>query len=259
MPSPGPASAEFLDVSHSRATSCPPRVFLKPRVNCLPSVEQAFRGRDTDPTCTWVIDYLMRNLPPWEDAQLGKGHRRGSHGQRRGSGDSGNGSAGEGGDDGGADGPSGSGGGNKRQRKLPRTKHLRDDSSASERRSLRSGKALPSRRVMALPCGCTTSEHSDCRECPAGMPPPRELDYEGDLPSGGFLLGWSHYNSPVFATRCESGSGLCCGAEVARTNVILRTPMDTLQTGCSVCRRPGRMHMLSMSISVQIDAANSTS
>ena len=170
----------------------------------MSSAAQAFYGQDTDPSCTWLLDYL-RTLPPWvgvyppaRQRPLGTARRRGLGGAS----DDGEDGDSEDSDGDVAEGLSDSGGGVKRRRHALPAEDSRGSGSASQGRQLRSGKILPVRRVMPLPCASTDRGHSSCRGHPAKMPPPRELDYDSEL-SGGVALGFSHYNSPVYATRCD--------------------------------------------------------
>ena len=159
---------------------------------------QAFSGLDTDPTCAWLIDYLVR-MPPWEGVYSGQKRQRGSHGA---SADRDNGSgSGSDEDDDRERGP-------KRQRRLQRKETLQGNSTALGRCWSRFGSGPPSsRRVMALPYGGSTTGNGDCVGLLADMPAPRELDYDTEL-SKGFAIGLSHYNSHVFATRCGISSML---------------------------------------------------
>ena len=146
------------------------------------------------------------NLQPWEGPHPDEEQREQRRGLQHVSGGA-SGSAGGSspcGRDGGSDRQGGSSHDGKHQRGRPSTEGTQEGSSASEERSLRSGTVLPSRRVLALPLGCII-EPITCSERLPGMPPPQTLDYDSDLPSGGFVIGLSHYNSPVYATRCELG------------------------------------------------------
>jgi hypothetical protein len=177
----------------------PIRMAVQSRHSMCHVLAQAFDGRRTDPSCSWVLDYLVRTLPPWRGAYPARRQRQlgAAQGQATGGGDDGQ----DGGDDG-VDGPTGGRRSAKRRRGAPPDEDPRDDDSASHERRLRSGTILPSRRVMALPDGCIDNGRSSCCGLPGGMPP-RELDYGSEL-SGGFVLGMSHFQSPVCATRCDS-------------------------------------------------------
>ena len=136
-------------------------------------------------------------MPPWEGAYSLRKQQRVFDGT---TGDTGQGSS--------SNGHTDSASSAKRQRRLQRTEGMPEGSSASERHLLRPGTVQPGQRIAALPPGYTIGGPGDCFGRLAGMPPPQELDYETEL-SDGFAIGFSHYNSHVFATRC---GGCNCSA-----------------------------------------------
>lgn len=131
-------------------------------------------------------------MPPWEGSYSVHEQQRGSDGfgsdTKKGSGSNGH-----------TDSASPA----KRRRLRQRTEDLLEGRSPSEGHELGSGTVSPARRVAAVP-NYTLGGRGDSFGRRAGMPPPRELDYETQL-SDGFAVGLSHSNSHVFATRCDSG------------------------------------------------------
>ena len=161
---------------------------------------QPFPGEATDPSPSWVLDFLVRTLPPWRGVYPSASHRPlGKRRHRESGGDRGDA---EGSDSDGSGGPAAHTRRAKRQRGAPPALGSDGGGLASHRREHRPGTLRPRQRVMALPSGCFDSGHGSCPGRSAGMPSPRELDYDTEL-TAGFCLGVSHYRSPVWATGCE--------------------------------------------------------
>jgi hypothetical protein len=198
---------------------------------------QAIKCSDTDPSPSWVLDYLMRQLHPWESIYRGKEKLPEGWGQRRSSdGDGGDHADGGSGGDRGADRHFSSKSGGKCQQGSAGSVA---GSLASERYWMRSSNISPSRRVMALPYELTATGQGGCNGRLAGIPAPRYLDYDTEL-SGGFAVGLSHYNSHVFATRCDDGLLLWTGLETGLGRLVQQVDSDQ-NIACMSCLRPSRM------------------
>ncbi len=153
----------------------------------------------------------MRTQPPWESAYPSDGQRRGKQEQRPGcSGASGGECDGEGERKDSVDGTVkvGDGRSTKRQRRQPPTADVQDGGATRTGPALPACTSPPSRSATAPPVVSTTGGQGGVQSSPAGMPQPRELDYERDLGSGGFALRVGRYNSRVFATRRGQWKGL---------------------------------------------------